>query len=271
MASTSSTVFNMPSRMICRPNPPASTTPASRRMFSWLAVLSTAALAPSVAAAITLGTLASDSLAAADAARPASRATVRIVPSVGLLTARYAALAASSKAAASSLGVNELLPSTARAKPRKICDRITPEFPRAPIRLPCDASFAILLTSAAFDSFMSSTADWRVRSMFVPVSPSGTGNTFSRFTSSWFADSQLRLPSKACLKTGPSTPTGLREAMPEPHELRGPAQRHAASSRGPLHSAPFFLDALNVHIDLHYGHVHPPPLLAFLFAPALSL
>src|SRR5256885_915066 len=115
------------------------------------------------------GTLASAALAAVAATRPASRATVRMVPSVGLLTARYAALAASSNAPASSAGVSELLPSTARAKPRKICERMTPELPRAPMRLPCDASLAILLTSAACDSFTSSTADCTVSSILVPV------------------------------------------------------------------------------------------------------
>src|SRR5919204_6702877 len=41
--------------------------------------------------------------------------------------------------------------------------------------------------------------------MFVPVSPSGTGKTLSRLTSSWLAVSQLRLPSSACLKSCPST------------------------------------------------------------------
>src|SRR5437879_3364813 len=252
--SACSNVLSIPSRMICKPTPPASTTPASRRVWTWLGVFVTAALAPPAAAAITPGTVASTSLAAAAAARPASRATVRMVPSVGLLTARYAALAASSKASASSLGVSELLPSTALAKPRKICDRITPELPRAPIRLPCEANLAILLTSAAFDSLMSSTADCSVSNMLVPVSPSGTGNTLRRLTSSWLADSQVRLPSRACLNRGPSTPAGLREAIVEPHELRG----CAASSRGPLHSAPLFLDALDVHVDLHNRDVHRP-------------
>src|SRR5260370_718457 len=155
---------------------------------------------------------------------------------------------------ASSRGASELLPSTARAKPRKICGGITPEFPRAPIRLPCEASLAILLTSAVFDCLMSSIADWSVRSMLITVSPSGSGNTLRRFTSSWLVANQLRLPSKACLNRGPSTPAGLRDAMTEPHELRG----FAASSRGPLHSAPLFLDALNVHVDLHDGHAHRP-------------
>src|SRR5437588_464119 len=45
--------------------------------------------------------------------------------------------------------------------------------------------------------------------MLVPVSPSGTGNTLRRLTSSWLLASQLRLPRSARLKTGPSTPTGL--------------------------------------------------------------
>ena len=131
-------------------------------------------------------------------------------------------MAASSNAAASSAGVSELLPSTARAKPRKIWDRITPELPRAPMRLPCEASLAILLTSAAFDSFTSSTADCRVSSMFVPVSPSGTGKTLSRFTSSWLVPSQLRLPSSARLNSGPSTPIAFVAAKAQVLSSRTP-------------------------------------------------
>src|SRR3989442_15605883 len=145
--------------MIGLPNPPAPTPPAAGGFYGGTGVPSTPDGAPAAAAAITRGTVASGLLAAVAAARPASRATVRMVPSVGLFTARYAAFAASSNAAASSPGVSELLPSTARAKPRKIWDRITPELPRAPIRLPCEASLAILLTSAALDSLTSSTAD----------------------------------------------------------------------------------------------------------------
>src|SRR3979490_3210616 len=86
---------------------------------------------------------------------------------------------------------------------------MTPELPRAPIRLPWAARAAILLISFASDSRMSSTADWRVKSMLVPVSPSGTGKTVSRLTSSWLAVSQLRLPSRARLKSRPSTSSGL--------------------------------------------------------------
>ncbi len=120
--------------------------------------------------------------------------------------------------------MSELLPSTARAKPRKIWERITPELPRAPIRLPWEASLAILLTSAALDSLTSSTALWSVSSMLVPVSPSGTGKTLSRLTSSWFEESQLRLPRSARLKIGPSTPIALVVAT---------TQRLSFSSRTP--------------------------------------
>src|SRR4029077_17177680 len=136
-------------------------------------------------------------------------------------------------------GVSELLPSTARAKPRKIWDRMTPELPRAPMRLPCDASLAILLTSAAFDSFTSSTADCSVSSMLVPVSPSGTGNTLRRFTSSWFAESQLRLPSSARLKSGPSTPVVFATATNSV-------------------SFALFANALNVDVHLDHGDVDGP-------------
>jgi hypothetical protein len=55
---------------------------------------------------------------------------------------------------------------------------------------------------------MSSIEDCRVRSMLVPVSPSGTGKTFSRLTSSWLAESQLRLPKRECFSSRPSTVVG---------------------------------------------------------------
>src|SRR5215471_2711473 len=128
-----------------------------------------------------------------------------MVPSVGLFTARYAALAASSNASASSRGVSSDLSWTALAKPRKICERITPELPRAPIRLSWAAIRAILLTSLACESRTCSTADCSVSSMLVPVSPSGTGNTLSRLTSSWCAPSHARLPSNACFRSWPFT------------------------------------------------------------------
>src|SRR5207244_12374378 len=70
--------------------------------------------------------------------------------------------------------------------------------------------------------------------MLVPVSPSGTGKTLRRLTSSWLAASQFRLPSRARLKSGPSTLDG---------------------GLAPPSLTPFFPDALDVDIDLHHRHV----------------
>ena len=60
--------------------------------------------------------------------------------------------------------------------PRRSWERITPEFPRAPISEPCPMA---LQTSgrpapASIPSSSLTTAS-RVRAMLVPVSPSGTG------------------------------------------------------------------------------------------------
>ena len=66
---------------------------------------------------------------------------------------------------------------------------ITPELPRAPIRAPLVMA---LRTSAEREPIgkraMFSTTISSVSDMFVPVSPSGTGNTLRRLTSSLRAD-----------------------------------------------------------------------------------
>src|SRR5438067_4578177 len=70
--------------------------------------------------------------------------------------------------------------------------------------------------------------------MLVPVSPSGTGKTLSRLTSSWLDASQLRLPSSARLKSGPSTPVAFVAATT---------------------SAALFAHALDVDVDPDDRHV----------------
>ena len=62
--------------------------------------------------------------------------------------------------------------------PRNSRDKITPEFPRAPRSRAPAVIFAASPTVAGSDFFSSLTAVWMVRLMLVPVSPSGTGNTF---------------------------------------------------------------------------------------------
>ncbi len=120
-----------PSRITRNPSPPESTTPALRSTWSWVGVAATASLAarttwPSMSGRSALAP------AAALAATPTSRATVRIVPSTGRLTPRYATSLAVAKAVARPAGVSSSMSASASAKPRSNCDRMTPELPRAP-------------------------------------------------------------------------------------------------------------------------------------------
>ena len=60
--------------------------------------------------------------------------------------------------------------------PRRSCERITPELPRAPIRDPCPMALHTSGRPAPASTPSSSlTTASRVRAMLVPVSPSGTG------------------------------------------------------------------------------------------------
>ncbi len=63
--------------------------------------------------------------------------------------------------------------------PRRICDRITPELPRAPMSEPCEMALQTAARSGPA-VLSSSCTDCRVSAMFVPVSPSGTGYTLRR-------------------------------------------------------------------------------------------
>src|SRR5438309_7124519 len=146
--------------------------------------------------------MSSVSAAAAAADSAASRITVRMVPSVGFMTARYAKAQASANARATPSTSTRARPDKPCARPRKICDRMTPLLPRAPISEPCAA--AAITDSADCGCgacCASSTADRSVRYMFDPVSPSGTGYTLRSLISCWFASSQanaLRSPMSTC-------------------------------------------------------------------------
>ena len=109
----------MPRTISTSPAAPASTTPASRSTGSISRVCATVA-SP---AATMLARSASRSAASAIA-----RIAVSIVPSTGFFTARYAASLAERNAfARSSVSASDSV------APRTICERITPELPRAPI------------------------------------------------------------------------------------------------------------------------------------------
>ena len=112
--------------------------------------------------------------AALTAASDASRTTVRIVPSTGRITAWYAASDAAASAAAALAPSMPSASATTLDTPRRICDRITPELPRAPMS---DPWLMALHTAARSGPALASSSQTArsVRAMFVPVSPSGTG------------------------------------------------------------------------------------------------
>ncbi len=59
--------------------------------------------------------------------------------------------------------------------PRTICERMTPELPRAPISEPLVTAAATALSSVPPVCSSSSRMARTVRNRLVPVSPSGTG------------------------------------------------------------------------------------------------
>ena len=76
---------------------------------------------------------------------------------------------------------------TTFVKPRKSCDKITPELPLAPRREPEEIAFASDFISRSCIAVTSFAADMIVSVIFVPVSPSGTGKTFNSLMYSFFA------------------------------------------------------------------------------------
>ena len=102
-----------------------------------------------------------------------------MVPSAGFITALYAASTPSDSAPANSAAPAVSMPLRRRDIPRNSSDRITPELPRAP-RSSAEAVVSAAFASVGSLSFASSfIAAVMVIDMFVPVSPSGTGKTFS--------------------------------------------------------------------------------------------
>ena len=187
--------------------PPASTTPAALSSGRSDRVCSSALRAPASAAAraspasgsaavrtVSLPPVPALVRSAAAAAAPSS--TVRMVPSFGSATAPRAAAAAARSARAVE-GASAPRLGSAAQKPRSTWDRITPEFPRAPVRAACAIVSAMPATSGGPTSGPAAPSDkapttarcvWR---RFVPVSPSGTGKTFRESISS-------RNSSRAC-------------------------------------------------------------------------
>ena len=166
---------------------------------------------------------------AASAASAAARTTVRIVPSTGRITASYAASDALRMPAAKSGRTGELERSgTCRRGPAGPARGSRPELPRAPISEPWATAWQTSAMSSAVPS--SWTTDSRVRVMFVPVSPSGTGYTLSRFSSSWWERRASRNRVIACRRS--------RAASRSRVAIGAHRTGRAFANRGPLLSFP---------------------------------
>ena len=88
--------------------------------------------------------------------------------------------------------------------PRNSSDRITPELPRAP-RSSAEAAVSAAFASVGSSSLSSSVmADAMVMDILVPVSPSGTGNTFSSLARSLFSAMASAPSITMDLKSAPS-------------------------------------------------------------------
>ena len=91
------------------------------------------------------------------------------------LAHRGVAASAAERNAAARAAPSTLAPSSASAAPRTSWERITPEFPRAPIRRGPTRSRADLVPGRRPATSSASRTARTVKVMFVPVSPSGTG------------------------------------------------------------------------------------------------
>src|SRR5512142_111063 len=91
------------------------------------------------------------------------------------------------------------------SSPSRNCDSISPELPRAPRTLACAIAAVTVGSGASPRSRRACATARRVRHMLVPVSPSGTGNTLMRFSSSRPAATQSAAASSERRSRGPST------------------------------------------------------------------
>ena len=122
-------------------------------------------------------------------------ATVRIVPSLGFITALYAVSTALLQAFAKTIASISSHVLISFVNPLNNWERITPELPLAPLKEPDDIALAITFISGFSIPPTSLAADIIVNVIFVPVSPSGTGNTFNSLIHSFFA-SRFFAPAK---------------------------------------------------------------------------
>ena len=119
-------------------------------------------------------------------------------------------------------------PPSPSAMPRKICEAMTPELPRAPMRAPKLIAVATRSADCSATPSASARAARTVASMLLPVSPSGTGKTFRALTSStWSA----RLSTAARKAASRPAPSPARRVIGKLDASSGPA---SSRSRLPL-------------------------------------
>ena len=108
-----------------------------------------------------------------------------MVPSTGLRTAWNATSWAFARADSMDSALTASKPLEPSHRPRRICEVMTPELPRAPMSAPVVMALRTSAAEAPMGSLARlATTDSSVSDMFVPVSPSGTGKTLRRLTSS---------------------------------------------------------------------------------------
>ncbi len=161
-----------------RPLPPESTTPACLSAGS-ISVVRRSIASPLPSAKPIMSIRSQSGRNAASTSSAITRMTVSIVPSLGFIMALYAVSAPWRSMLRSAVASILSSPSAARANPRNICDSITPELPRAPLSAPRATACIISPAMTKSRLVISRTAAFMVCDIFVPVSPSGTGKTFS--------------------------------------------------------------------------------------------
>ena len=181
------------------PCPPESTTPASFSTGSISGVFASTASASSITRRANSST--SSTLSESSAALSAAPfATVRIVPSFGFITALYAVSTAFCIAPARSITSSSSWSRMPLVNPLKSWDRITPELPLAPLKEPEEMHFPRVYISGLSSLLTSAAAAVIVIVILVPVSPSGTGNTFSSLIHS-LLDSRFFAPPRNIFAT----------------------------------------------------------------------
>ena len=111
----------------------------------------------------------------------------------------------------SARSVSALASAITSASPRRICDRITPELPRAPSAAPRASAAATSATSPEAAAGSASTnAERMVNSMLAPVSESATGKTLSRLISSaWRSRSPTAVWAQSCRAVASNRRSGI--------------------------------------------------------------